>query len=185
MMGVTLLAWQWATEGKESAIAYALSPAFWIGVTIYFLIQMLVWAFELLLGMKRFLQLLGFFTLILFYIAFIFGLYLLFCTFFMLLAKHFYEFEQLVPVEYIQYKSSLALLRIAEACANREFLEEYTLEVWQELRILYNNLFYFLILILKFFYMSLLTLIINIIKLGYGIVYIVGLIIQKIKDLFK
>ena len=90
---------------------------------------MLVWAFELLLGMKRFLQLLGFFTLILFYIAFIFGLYLLFCTFFMLLAKHFYEFEQLVPVEYIQYKSSLALLRIAEACANREFLEEYTLEV--------------------------------------------------------
>jgi hypothetical protein len=76
-------------------------------------------------------------------------------------------------------------LRIAEACANREFLEEYTLEVWQELRILYNNLFYFLILILKFFYMSLLTLIINIIKLGYGIVYIVGLIIQKIKDLFK
>jgi hypothetical protein len=76
-------------------------------------------------------------------------------------------------------------LRIAEACANREFLEEYTLEVWQELRILYNNLFYFLILILKFFYMSLLTLIINIIKLGYGVVDIVGLIIQKIKDLFK
>jgi hypothetical protein len=76
-------------------------------------------------------------------------------------------------------------LRIAEACANREFLEEYTLEVWQELRILYNNLFYFLMLILKFVYMSLLTLIINIIKLGYGVVDIVGLIIQKIKDLFK
>ena len=90
---------------------------------------MIVWAFELLLGTERFLQLLGFFTLILFYIALIFGLYLLFCSFFILLAEHFYEFKQLVPVEYIQYKSSLALLRISEVCLNPDFLEEYILEV--------------------------------------------------------
>lgn len=187
-----MIALEFVVEGPDATIDYVFSPKFWLWAAVPLFIPLIFWALELIIGTEKYLKFIAGLAITFFYIFFFGVVFYLFQIFFERLPNFCYNFNRLVPIEYIQYKSVEAIRRFNLAKISLTFRKRYIFEIQFQVRLLHINLFNWLSIIPKLLYALFLFILKWNIAANHAIednkkiISDTGrAIIQKIKDLFK